>query len=248
MKTTNMANEIVNSGVEPLTLTYETVHFFEERKVILRSSLLVNSLDLGVLTLRQYRFVARRNKIGEMLTERHLTKLFEAFPQITSPGRRIDCITFPVYPKVFLSGKAAELLFDAFSRFPGISKSQVCVELSADLLFDDISLVKERLEELYALGVKIAFFELGDEFCPIFRLQGLKFDYAFTDDSYLEKFTDRDELYPLQGLPDFLHLYGIKVFAPVPKTQIQISFAQEAGFDGYGLAPEWELTEEEDDV
>ena len=42
------------------------------------------------------------------------------------------------------------------------------------------------------MGVRIAICEVGDEFCPVFRLAELPFDYAFVDD-YATNSLDRED-------------------------------------------------------
>ena len=54
--------QVVESGIQPITFQYDTVHFFDESPSIKRSFLQINSLDMGTLTYRQYRFLARRSK------------------------------------------------------------------------------------------------------------------------------------------------------------------------------------------
>lgn len=75
--------ETLDSGIAPITLDFSEIKFFESNSKIIRTFITVNSLDLGVLTYRQYRFVARRTKIGNRLVKRHLEIMTVPITNIT---------------------------------------------------------------------------------------------------------------------------------------------------------------------
>ncbi len=231
------ANDIVQktieSGASPLTLSYETVRFFERSKVILRSVLEINSLELGRLFPKQYKVVAGRSKQGNELFARQLEKVFEAYAPVSQRVKNLDCITLPVLSRTLLEGAAAEILFHEFRTNAVVPPASLCVEISSDVLFEDIESVKARFSELRDLGIKIALTELGDEFCPIFRLRELSFDIAFADTYSLDLLRRDDE--SARGLPEYVHLLGAKVFAPEIKEEEKQS-AKNAAYDGYSLA------------
>lgn len=60
MSIKQMAQMTVDSGVVPIEPAYERAELFDSKRTVLRSSLLLRSLELGVLTFRDYRFAARR--------------------------------------------------------------------------------------------------------------------------------------------------------------------------------------------
>ena len=100
-----------------------------------------------------------------------------------------------------------------------------------------------RIAELREMGVKIAVCEVGDEFCPVFRLTSTAFDYAFLDryatDSLLGNGAER-----IAGsLVGFLHYLKVKVIAPQLEAEEQIAAAEAIGCDGYTVGAE-PITEE----
>ncbi len=226
MKLAQQAKSVLDSGVTPLRLVGESLRRFDDERQLRRTSLWLESLDLGVLTPAQYRFVARRSKRGDELVERHIAKLFADFS--TWLGEDVACVTLPAFPRVLLGGTLAKQLFEAFAAHPSVSPARVGIELSADILFEDRHEVKRRLEDLKQIGVKLLVSEVGEEFCPTMRLADLPFDYALADGFV---FADADGR-RASGLAALLHLYGVELFAPSGDEETQAR-ARAAGFDGY---------------
>jgi EAL domain-containing protein (putative c-di-GMP-specific phosphodiesterase class I) len=234
MKLQEKVEQTVASGVMPITLLHDTVCFFDEAPEMKRSFLQINSLELGTLTYRQYRFVARRTKQGEALVRRHLHGVLRAIPQLLQE-RRLSTVCVPAYARTLQSGKLAELLFEAFTLFPHVDPGMVCVEISADILFEDVELARERIAELHTLGVKVAIGELGDEFCPIFRLTSFQFEYVFLDSYAIEHLLDDNAEQGVGALVAYLHTLQARVIAPELTDAAQVDRARALGCDGYTL-------------
>lgn len=225
--------ETLDSGITPIVLEFSEIKFFESGEKILRSFITVNSLDLGVLGYNQYRFVARRTKIGNQLVRRHLEKLFRMMPNILAENPEIACVTVPVYARLLVDSELANMLVDITSLYPEVPIGRLCIELSADILYEDLSLASEKINELRGLGVKVAICEVGDQFCPVFRLSEIKFDYAFMD-SYSTGSLDGDSAERIAGsLVKYLHYLDAKVIAPGLDSDGKIAGAREVGADGY---------------
>ena len=225
--------EIVESGIKPITVDFSEVCFFESDKKILRSFLTVNSLELGVLGYGQYRFVARRTKVGNHLVERHLQKLFRIMPSLIESRPEIECFTVPVYARLLSESTLASMLVDMISLYPEVPTGKICVELSADILYEDLEAAAEKINELRQLGVKVAICEVGDMFCPVFRLAEIKFDYAFMD-SYSTASLDKEERERIAGsLVRYLHYLDVPVIAPGLDSEEKIKGAKTVGADGY---------------
>ena len=204
--------------------------------------MVINSLDLGTLTYRQYRFVARRTKQGNHMVERHLQKLVRLIPSLVEANPKLTCVTVPVYARLLKAGILAKMLCDTFALYPEVPAAKICSELSADILFENVADAKERIDELRALGVKIAICEVGDEFCPVFRLAELAFDYAFLDD-FATATLDRSDAERVAGsLVKYLKYLNVKVIAPSLKSEDKINGAKNVGCDGYTLSSDIPLT------
>lgn len=225
--------ETVESGITPIVIELSKVKFFESDKKILRSFLTVNSLDLGVLGYAQYRFVARRTKVGNQLVRRHLEKLFRFFPELLSREPDITCVTVPVYARLLSESELAGMLVDISSLYPEVPLGKLCIELSADILYEDLDAASEKINELRNLGVKVAICEVGDRFCPVFRLAEIAFDYAFMDAYSTNSLADDSAERVAGSLVTYLHHLDVKVIAPGLDTDVKIASARALGADGY---------------
>jgi EAL domain-containing protein (putative c-di-GMP-specific phosphodiesterase class I) len=233
MKLSDKVKTLIDSGAEPLVLHYEPVRFFQTAEAIIRTSLVVNSLELGTLTMREYRFVARRTKQGDRLVERHLLKLCREIPRLLAEGGKVTCFTVPVYARLLRDGVLAKMLLETLALFPSVQASLLCIELSADILYEDVEDAAARIAELRAIGVRVAICEVGDEFCPVFRLSSFRFDYAFLD-AYAVATLNTDAAERVAGsLATYLHLLRVKVVAPGLATEELRTAAESVGCDGY---------------
>ena len=225
--------ETLESNIRPITLDFSEVRFFEGSERILRSFITVNSLDLGVLGYAQYRFVARRTKVGNQLVRRHLEKLFRLIPDMLERNPDISCFTVPVYARLLSESELASMLVDMISLYPEVPIGKVCIELSADILYENLDEAAGKIKELCDLGVKVAICEVGDQFCPVFRLSEIEFDYAFMD-SYSTDSLDKDSADRIAGsLVKYLHYLDVKVIAPSLDSDAKIEGARAVGADGY---------------
>ena len=225
--------ETLESGITPIDLDFIPVKLFDSSEKLQRSFIVVNSLELGVLDYRQYRFVARRTKLGAQLVKRHLLKLFRALPEILESDPDISAVTVPVYARLLLEGELASELVDIQSLYYEVPPKKICIELSADILYEDLGAAKEKINEIRELGYKVAISEVGDCFCPVFRLSELDFDYAFMDD-YSVRSLDDDSAERVAGsLVEYLHRQDVKVIAPGLDTEGKIAAAKLIGADGY---------------
>ena len=243
MKMRDRVAQVIESGIEPITLQYDTVRFFDDSPRIYRTFLQLNSLELGTLTYREYRFVARRNKQGDRLVQAHITKLFRAIPQILEK-QSVRCFTIPVYAKLLRDGVLAKMLFEGFALFPKVPAALICVELSADILYEDVEAACAQIKTLRELGVKVAIGEVGDEFCPVFRLSALPFEYAFLDAYATDRLLDANAEHTVGGLVNYLHALQVCVVAPALTAEAQTQRARTLGCDGYTVARE-EVTDGE---
>ncbi len=232
MKWKTLIDETVQSGIKPIDLAYDSIRFFENDGKILRSLLEIESLELGHLTYKEYRFVARRTKIGDALVQRHIEKLFRAYPTVIKK-KGVACITIPTYARLLKEGKLAGMLFDALTYFDGINPTHICIELSADILYEDIEEAKKRIDELREMGFKVAICEVGDEYCPVFRLAELRFDYAFVDEYVVNSLLSADAERVAGSIVKFLQYVGVKTVAPSLSGKKAVDVAKRLGFDGY---------------
>lgn len=232
-----MRDEIIqktlDSGIVPIVMDSELVVTFPDVADIMRTSLVINSLDIGVLTQKQYRFVARRTKQGNALVERHIDKLFRAIPEILEANSQIKLFTLPAYPRLLKDGLLHNLLFNAFLKYDEVKPELICIEVSADILYEDLEVIRAELDSVRELGVKIAVCELGDRFCPVFRLSELDFDIAFLDSYAVSTLGTDEEERVLGSLVNFLHTLNVFVVASGLRDAALAESAKRLGCDAY---------------
>lgn len=225
--------ETVQSGIIPIVIELNDVVFFESSERLSRTFLNINSLDLGVLTYKQYRFVARRTKQANQLAERHLTKLMRIIPTLVEERPEISCYIVPIYSRLLKNDELVDILVRALSLYPDAHAGRICLELSSDILYEDLGETRASIEKLRSLGFKIAISEVGDEFCPIFRLAEIDFDYVFLDDFAIQRLmTDEAGERVVGGLVSYIKSLGARVFAPDICYDATASALRRVGCDG----------------
>ena len=183
---------VQDSGFEPLRLNFETVHQFSSPRLLLRSTLTVQSLEVGVLEQEQYRYVVRRTQQSQQLFQRQLQKVMEALPELMKKNPRLEAVTVPIYNRMLKKANGAAGIFEALTAHPQVSAQNLCIEVSADILYEDLEPLAAELQRIRNMGVKIAIWELGDPFCPLLRLQQIPYDYLILD-SYPVSLLQKEE-------------------------------------------------------
>ena len=237
--------ETIDSGITPIVIEIDEAHHFESREKLARTFLTINSLDLGVLTYRQYRFVARRTKQSAQLTDRHVQKLFRRLSELLEDRADISCYIIPVYARLVKDGELVDILLRAMSIYPDAYPGRVCIEISADILYEDIDGVKERIQQLRNMGFRIAISEVGDRFCPIFSLAEIPFDYAFLDEAVMAKLAEPDGDRVVGSIVNYLKSLDVKVFAPDVSDPDLLFDLKRVGCDGYTKTWLDEIVEDE---
>ena len=228
-----MIEEALASGVSPVTFSYQDVVFFQKETHLVRTSMVFNSVDLGTLTMKEYRFVARRTKQGINMVKRHVIRMLRLIPKFLEKFPLVEYFTIPVYPRMVMEGWLVRVLYDAFAQFPGVHPSRMCIEIPADILYEDMETVTARLGELREFGVKVAISEVGDEYCPLFKLTGLPIDLIILDKYTTDMLEDENADRTLEGLVKYLHSFGTPVIAPELDSNQKIDNAKLIECDGY---------------
>jgi EAL domain-containing protein (putative c-di-GMP-specific phosphodiesterase class I) len=228
--------QVIESGITPIEMVYQPVHMFDSPSIVQRTVLAINSLDVGRLEFDQYRFVAARCKHGERMLRCQVTKLLREISKAVDEDtldNKIVCFTIPVYARNLRDGVLPEILYEGFTNFPKAQPSKICVEISADILYEDIDWLAEAVGTLREIGVKVAISEVGDAYCPVFRLAGVKFEYAFLDTHAIKLASTEQADETVKWLVEYLHARGTRVFAPNLEGDRERATMLAMGCDGY---------------
>ena len=239
------AQQTVDSGIVPIVIELNDVVLFDKSERLSRTFLTINSLDLGVLGYDQYRVVAKRSKQANKLTLRHMEKLMRIIPSMLVERPEISCFIVPTYTKLIKSGDLAKILVKVMALYPDAYASKICIEIPSDVLYDDLEVMKEAIKEIKALGFKLAVSEVGDTFCPAFRLAEIPIDYIFLDKSAITRITqDSDGERIVASFISYLKGLGSLVFAPYLYDDEITAALRRVGCDGC-VSSMVETTEEE---
>lgn len=239
---------VLDSGIKPLSLDYEQVSQFSTRGTILRTHLTIHSLDLGNLSPEQYRYVARRTSQGQRLFRRHLHKLMEEIPSLLKAQPNIKAFSLPVYGRMLTEATLCSTIFEELTAHPEVSSDNLCIEISADILFEELTSFVDELQRVRDMGVSVALWEVGDPHCPLLRIPEIPCDYIFLD-PYLASFLSQEDRHrEFKCVCDLFHLSEqVRVMAVELPDASLCEVAERLECDGYSMAPGVAPPSEEDD-
>lgn len=236
--------QTLDSGIKPIILDVQRVKNYADEIEGVRTSLIVKSLALGTLTANEYRYVARRTPQANGLVERNIEKLFYFFDTIKSEHDGAKFFSVSVYARTLLGGELARMLADEMRKHPNVDVTKICLEMSADILFENLDEFKKELAKLKETGFKIALCEVGSEFCPLLRLNEIPYDIVFLD-GYVPKSIEEDgREQEMVALMNIIATHPVKVYGSCV-TNEQIPILEKIGADGYTFAKDEELEEKE---
>ena len=232
--------QIKDSGVIPMVLDAQRVLDFSGSVEGIRTSLTIKSLDLGVLTANEYRYIARRTDQGARLVERNLEKLFYFYHDYKTEFPKAKFFTLSVYAKALLNGELFKILDGYFKTHPLVAPEDICLEMSADILFEDINAYKKEIQNLKQLGVKIALCEVASEFCPLLRLNEIEYDIVFLDKYFIDSLTEENGESKASAVMNIIDSRPSKIYGSCIE-KVSIPLLEKVGADGYSLATDEEL-------
>ena len=236
--------QVIDSGVKPIILDLQRVVNFSLDVEGIRTSLVVKSLELGTLTANEYRYIARRTNQGTRLTERNIEKLFFFYEDLVKEFKSANFFTISAYARSLLNGELAQILENNFMLFPEVDPQKICIELSADILFENIDKYKIELEKIKQLGVKIALSEVAQEFCPLLRLNGIEYDYIFLDGYFTRLLDNEEKQGQISGVMGIIESRPCKIYGSCVEDEY-ISLLEKVGADGYTKTADAKLVDKE---
>ena len=236
--------QTLDSGIKPIMLDAQRVKNYANDVEGVRTSLIVKSLTLGTLTANEYRFVARRTAQANGLVERNIEKLFYFFEELKKEHQGAKFFTVSVYARTLKDGELTRILMDAMKKYPSVDVTKIVLEMSADILFENLDEYVKELETIKNLGFKIALCEVGSEFCPVLRLNTIPTDIVFLD-GYVPTSVEQDgREQEMQALMNIITTHPVKIYGSCV-TKEQIPLIEKLGADGYTESEDEELEEKD---
>lgn len=236
--------QVIDSGVKPIKLDLQRVVNFEGDVEGIRTSLTINSLVLGVLTANEYRYVARRTAQGSSLVERNVEKLFYFFDDLVREFSGAKFFTVSVYARALKDGVLYQLISDYLAKYPTVDATKICLEFSADILFENLEQYKIELNKIRQLGIKVALCEVAQEFCPLFRLNAIDYEYVFLDGYFTESLKDESKQCFVNGALEIINARLCKTYGSCVSEDV-IELLEGVGADGYTLMSDTELCDKQ---
>jgi EAL domain-containing protein (putative c-di-GMP-specific phosphodiesterase class I) len=236
--------QVIDSGVKPIKLDLQKVSNFDGELEGIRTSLEINSLTLGVLTANEYRYVARRTDQGSKLVERNIEKLFFFYDDLVREFKGAKFFTVSVYARALKGEVLYQTLCGFFDKYPSVDATKICLEFSADILFENLKEYNEELNKIKQLGVKVALCEVGQQFCPLLRLNEIEYDFVFLDEYFIEAIKDREKEYQVNVVMNIVNARYCKAYCSSVTADL-IDLLGSVGVDGYTLSSDAELEDKE---
>ncbi|NLN54937.1 MAG: EAL domain-containing protein [Clostridiales bacterium] len=235
-----LIKETVESGVEPLTTLISPVRRCMSREIYaFRTIRQINSVQLGVLRPSQYRIVCDRTRQSVRLALSDLEAAIKLAKQMESDEVEFSWISVYLPIKMLKRKNHLSSLENLVKEYNKPQK--ICLELSSDILFEDLDNLQPLLNDIKLLGFKIGLSAFGGDFCPMSRMYGLNADICFFEPSVATKCETSLGNRLAGQITAFVKSAGCEPVACVPGTMPKSAKPDEyskAGFAGFTSSDE----------
>lgn len=142
-------------------------------------------------------------------------------------------------PVQFKKLKISRLIREKLDKY-SLDGKYLEVEITEGLLMDDNQEIREELEKIEALGVKIAIDDFGTGYSSLCYLRKFKFHKIKIDREFVKDFPEKEDGTLAQIIINLSHSLNMKVIAEGVETKDQINFIMDNGCDeiqGYYYSP-----------
>lgn len=175
-------NQLIASGVQPLSLAFQSVISTEFKSAFAyRSQLRINDIDMGVLLPNQYEGVSFRTTQSAELAYWCFDTLIDAVMQFDEKKIEVEWVSLAAPVRLLQKPDGAKKLARLIKEKSFLHPEKLLLEFSCALLYEDMTIVAANIELLHALGLKVAIEGFGSEFCPLLRLAPCKADVVFME-------------------------------------------------------------------
>ena len=152
----------------------------------------------------------------EKFIERHVHKLFYHLPELMKQFPNADCFTIPVFPRLLKRRLITNIIYNEYMKSPPFPLEKICVEISSDILYEELDGIKEELH----------------------NLKKLPFDMAFLDAAALKLGEDEDDTALSESLVNLLRSINLTPYACSLEDADGAKVAEEIGCEGYSIKNE----------
>ena len=152
MNTEEKVRETLESGLEPIELTYRTVYNCSmQDPIAYRTKLVINSVTLGTLGPESYSITAEQSGRAARIAAKAFDLILRKINEFTAKGTMFEWISYECPVTLLMNGDLAESINTAYG---GDKKklSKLCVEFPSSILYSDPADIKNKLLDLQALS------------------------------------------------------------------------------------------------
>ena len=210
----SLIDETLKSGLAPIELMATPIRsLVTDLPIAYRTSLRINSIEVGVINPEQYDPVASRTSQCVSLALWNFRRACDLARDYREISTAIGFFTVRTPPRILTKGKIADLVETVLKDADYDNPSNVCFEFPRESVFSDTEAMANGLRVLKSYGIKSALVGYGDEFCPAARLASLPFDYVMLDETVLRDLMDPEKQRSVEALVNYVSTFGVECIA-----------------------------------
>lgn len=228
----------VQAGVAPLELQYRAIRACNnQQSIAFRSEMLLNSLQLGVLSQKQFAQSYQNSDpdgVGLRVTDWAIARVLEARSSFTT-GEKTDMFISVACPVAYAEQS------DFYNRLKNLLKvaaynpkkgAKLCLEFSDSLLSSEKD-VKTAILDAKLLGVNTMIVSNDALSCPLMKLVEIPVDYVILSAQTTALLQSRDKPGVFAALVQLVHSLNAAVVADGVQTTEQMRQLSRLNCEGY---------------
>ncbi len=227
---------LLNAEVSPIAMVQsEVMRLPFPEPFAYRTSLVINSIELGALSYEQYSVTAERTKRAIVLAGRALTYARRIMEQYEDEGKEYEWLSVKCPDTILTKTNLPETLSNTFLGKEELL-SKLALEFSPQLFFNASPDALEGLAAAKSLGVRVILNGFGDEYCPITKLGDYPIDMAVLHPRFMDRLRDEREAPAAKAVIAYIQALDIKMIAPSLRDDEQVALAEKIACTAYTSA------------
>ncbi|HDY89365.1 MAG TPA: bifunctional diguanylate cyclase/phosphodiesterase [bacterium] len=191
---------------------------------------------LGFIPPDQFINIAEQSghmiKLGEFIIDNCLRQYERAYKQFKTAFSLSINISIRQFAEKDFVGRLINRIRDV-----NIPPHLICIEITENLLIDDMDNMRSNLQRLHNEGIRISLDDFGTGYSSLSILRDLPIDELKIDKSFIDKVTkDETSLKMVENIIGIGRLYGMSIVAEGAEIEEQIAILKNCGcdcFQGY---------------
>jgi len=182
------------------------------------------SPDVFIPVLTKYNLIIQFSQLV-------FTKVLEDLPLVISRYGGEATVSVNISPVFFLSEGFAGFIGRKLSEL-AVQPSSVILEITEDVFIEDLSTIREIIEEVKALGVSVSLDDFGKGFSSLSYLSSLPLDEVKIDKEFIKTILyDERQFGVVKSICDLAKILGYKVVIEGIETEEQVQKIKETSCD-----------------